>query len=439
LNDGRTCAWGVNSEGQLGDGSVTQRNFPVLTTYADDFTGIENIFGMSQGVGAVKQSIIIKPDGTIWAAGEVSNGKLGTNLYAINWTRYREIQPATLKNDTPQIRMKQSGTANLNITYSPGFNIFSLQKTIGTLTYWSLDPSIATVNSSGLIFGVSTGSTNIKVTDKTNNITIYVPVEVTRSGANQITNPQIDNPYNATTVLKSDGTVWAWGTNANGQLGDGTTVTRLTPVQVAAPVNAPAGYGPYLKDIVQISSGAASTTALDKNGNVYAWGLQTGGRLGNNQQGAANISTPVQVLTGDQMSGSGFLEDIVQIAAGENFTLALDKNGQVWSWGTNGSAQLGVNNTTNYGAPKRVIGLSNIKEIAAEHASGLALDNTGRLYGWGRNDFGQLRRWKYCAKSSACCYIRFKQHINKRRCKYTNWNTPITGAERRWNVLGSRI
>lgn len=169
-------------------------------------------------------------------------------------------------------------------------------------------------------------------------------------------------------ALKSDGTVWAWGYNVCGQLGDGTTTSKTTPVQV---------FG--LTGITAIAGGGYHSLALKSDGTVWAWGDNGYGQLGDGT--ITQRIAPVQVygLTG-----------ITTIAAGNCHSLALKSNGTVWAWGWNGYGQLGDGTTTDKITPVQVSCLTGITTIAAGGISSLALKSDGTVWAWGDNYFGQL-------------------------------------------------
>ena len=126
--------------------------------------------------------------------------------------------------------------------------------------------------------------------------------------------------YAHTLALKSDdGTVLAWGENFSGQLGDGTTNGRLTPVPVAG-----------LTDVVAVAAGDSHSLALKSDGSAWAWGANYSGQLGDGTTNDQTLAVPVATLT-----------DVVAIAAGESHSLALRSDGSGWAWGANYSGQLG--------------------------------------------------------------------------------------------------
>ena len=173
-------------------------------------------------------------------------------------------------------------------------------------------------------------------------------------------------------AVKSDGTVWAWGQNGSGQLGDGTTTERHVPVQVSG-----------LTNVIAVAGGTAHSLALKQDGTVWAWGANTSGEVGNNT--ITQQKTPIQVAG---------LSGVDQIAAGDEFSLALQHDGGatgfVWAWGDNGSGQLGDGTTTDRHLPVLVAGLVAVRGIAAGRDATVALQADDTVVTWGANGYGQL-------------------------------------------------
>lgn len=180
--------------------------------------------------------------------------------------------------------------------------------------------------------------------------------------------------------LKGDGTLWAWGQNNKGQLGDGTDDRRLTPVQVKGP----GGKG-TLQGIVAVAAGSLHTVAVKNDGTVWAWGYNDDGQLGDGSDD--DRETPVQVKG---PGGQGPLEGMVAVAAGSSHTLALRKDGTVWAWGKNNKGQLGDDTGDDRETPVLVKGLKGIVAIAAGADHSLALKGDGTLWSWGKNESGQI-------------------------------------------------
>ncbi|MGH9223752.1 MAG: RHS repeat-associated core domain-containing protein, partial [Acidimicrobiales bacterium] len=169
-------------------------------------------------------------------------------------------------------------------------------------------------------------------------------------------------------ALRADGTVWAWGWNNLGQVGDGTTVDRHSPTQVQG-----------LSDVVAIAAGTAHFLALRRDGTVWSWGSNSVGQLG-----TGNLNQP---LTPVQAVG---LADVVGIAAGYTHSAALRADGTVWTWGYNGFGQLGDGTTTNRLSPGQVPGLAGVAQVASGYHHLVALKADGTVVAWGYNAHGQL-------------------------------------------------
>ncbi len=190
-------------------------------------------------------------------------------------------------------------------------------------------------------------------------------------------------------AVGNDGTVWAWGWNDQGQLGNGTAKDSHVPVQVKDS----SGKG-RLEGIVAVSAGFSHSLALANDGTVWAWGSNTSGQLGDKT--ATDRTLPVQVK---DSSGEGKLEGIVAISAGDVHSLALSNDGTVWAWGANNHGQLGDETTDDRSKPMQVKDssggsqLGGIKGVSAGFYHSLAVGNDGFVWAWGRNDYGQLGDW----------------------------------------------
>lgn len=178
----------------------------------------------------------------------------------------------------------------------------------------------------------------------------------------------VDGGIGHSLALKSDGTVWAWGNNINGQLGDGTQEPRTTPVQVSG-----------ISGVLAVASGAYHNLALRSDGTVWAWGLNGAGQLGDGTR--SNSRSPVQV-TG--------VAEVVAIAAGGNHSLALTSNGTIWAWGDNQFGQLGDGTTTSRATAVALTEMTAVATIAAGFEFSLAQKNDGTVWAWGHNLYGQL-------------------------------------------------
>lgn len=175
---------------------------------------------------------------------------------------------------------------------------------------------------------------------------------------------------------KNDGTIWAWGLNNWGQLGTGNNISYSAAVQISS-----------LTNIKNISAGSGHSLALKNDSTVWAWGINGCGQLGYGIYSDTNL--PVQVSS---------LTSIIAIKAGEAHSLALKNDGTVWAWGCNDKGQLGNGTNDESWVPTQVIGLTDVVDIASDEGSfpaaggahSLALKNDGTVWAWGRNTEGQL-------------------------------------------------
>ncbi|RMH02497.1 MAG: hypothetical protein D6706_00005, partial [Chloroflexi bacterium] len=212
-------------------------------------------------------------------------------------------------------------------------------------------------------------------------------------------------------ALMADGTVYTWGHDGFGQLGDNSTTDKHTPVRVlkgAYNGTAYLGDDPANK-ITALSAGYYHTIALDQNGSVYTWGWNRYGQLGDGSWAQRN--TPVRVLTGEY-NGTTYLGDdpankVTAITAGYYHTIALDQNGSVYTWGWNNNGQLGDGSNSDRNTPVRVLTgeyngttylgddpANKITKIAggSYHVSAMAQNAT--VYTWGYNYYGQLGNYR---------------------------------------------
>jgi hypothetical protein len=175
-------------------------------------------------------------------------------------------------------------------------------------------------------------------------------------------------PY-ASMALKHDGTVWAWGWNGFGQLGDGTTTDRRAPVQVAG-----------LRNVTSISTHMVHSLAVTSDGTAWSWGWNGFGLHGNGTNWERHVPGRVLGLTG-----------VTSVAAGYFHSLAVRSDGTVWAWGWNAQGQLGDGSTTDRWLPTRVPGLTGATAVAAGYNHSVAHAG-GVAWSWGWNAFRQLGR-----------------------------------------------
>ncbi|WP_160139996.1 T9SS type A sorting domain-containing protein [Chryseobacterium sp. c4a] len=171
-----------------------------------------------------------------------------------------------------------------------------------------------------------------------------------------------------TVALKTDGTLWAWGSNFDGQLGDGTKTDRYAPVQVGTATN-----------WKSISAGSFHVLALKTDGTVWAWGRNNYGQLGDGTNTGKLVPTQIGTATNWQSVDAGTLH-----------SLALKTDGTLWSWGYNYSGQLGYGGSGYTSVPTQIGTTNDWKTISAGTYHSTAIKKNGTLWTWGSNLSGQL-------------------------------------------------
>jgi alpha-tubulin suppressor-like RCC1 family protein len=328
-NNGTVWTWGNNSNGQLGDGTTTDRATPMP---------VSGLAGVSAVAAGSAHSVALKNDGTVWAWGSNSNGQLGDGT--------------TIDRATP---VPVSGLTGVTAVAAGSAHSVAL-KNDGTVWAWGS-------NSKGQL---GNGTT----TDRSTPVQVSTLVGITAVAAGASHSIALRNIVG----VINDGTIWAWGSNSNGQLGNGTTVDTWIPIQVSG-----------LTGVTAIAAGSAHTVAvrnifsLINDGTLWAWGSNGNGQLGNGT--TTDSWTPVMV--------SG-LSLMTTIAAGFNHTIALMYNGVIWTWGNNSNGQLGDGTTTERWVVAPISGLTGVMAIAAGTKNNIVLRNDSTLQAWGYNNKGQL-------------------------------------------------
>lgn len=174
-----------------------------------------------------------------------------------------------------------------------------------------------------------------------------------------------------TTALKGDGSAWGWGINANGMLGDGTNTNKSTPTAVIG------GH-----TFIQVFSNNNITFGLKADGTIWGWGANAQGQIGDGTN--TPKSSPVQVI------GNTRFREIVSIPSGGGPTFAFGMDGLLYSWGANTAGQLGDGTIDNRSSPVAVLGGRYFKQVNYASSWAIAIDELGDAYAWGDNGNGRL-------------------------------------------------
>ena len=388
--DGTVYTWGYNQYGQLGYGSTdTDRTAHTTAAQVSGLSGIEAI-----AIG-YEHNMVLKDDGTFWGFGSNRYGQLGDGTSGVYRTSPVQAHflydGSTMTPPTPTTAAatvvtsnsaRLMGTVNTEGIYMKARFVYGTSSDlVEPYSYTSQTPMIVENWSDGTI------DVSAAISGLTSNTTYYYRIVAWNDGdggayqygdemsfTTSATAPPtlLSSGYYHTLALKEDGTVWAWGRDNFGQLGDGgANLDKTTPVQVSG-----------LSNVTAVACGAYHNVALKSDGTVWTWGLDNYGQLGDGGNNT-NKTIPVQV--------SG-LTDVIAIAAGNEHTLALKSDGTVWAcgYGLYGRLGLGVFDGTTHTTPAQVVDFTDFIAIGAGGEHSMAMRSDGTVWGWGRNTRGQL-------------------------------------------------
>ena len=307
----------------------------------------------------------VKSDGTVWTWGNtlVPSQVPGlAGVTAVSVGGYGDVY--ALKSDGTVWAWGNNNYGQLgnNTTTSSSVPV-QVSGLTGVVTIGSgVQPSAYAVKSDGTVWAWGINSSGQLGNNTTTNSS--VPVQVSGlTGVTAITAGQY-----AAYALKSDGTVWAWGHGSWGELGNGLATASLVPVQVS------------ITGVTAIGTIGKSLFAIKSDGTLWAWGPNSSGEFGNNTTTQSN--TPIQVLTG--------VRSVATEDNGYDATLVAKTDGTVWASGYNNYGQLGNNSTTQSLVWVQVSGLTNAVTVFGNSLSGYAIKSDGTMWAWGYNSGGEL-------------------------------------------------
>ena len=323
--DGTLWSWGSNQHGQLGLGpGVYSRRTATRVGSASDW---------SQIVAGNLHVLALKSDGTLWAWGFGADGRLG------------------LGDDTSdRLVPTQVGAADDWAYVAAGLRYSFAVKSDGTL--WAWGP-----NNEGQL---GTGDTETR----------FVPTQVGSDSDWRVVDGGGTYQSAFAAALKTDGSLWTWGGNNHGQLGQGDKVDRLLPLQVGDDA-----------DWAGICLSDADVEAFKDDGTLWVWGSNEVGQIGLGAGAAADVMIPT-LLEGDWAVA----------ASGDNSTFAIKGDGTLWAWGDNtyGQAAQSSLDQTLYRAPVQVGDQGGWVDVFSGYDHVLALRSDQSLWAWGKNDSLQL-------------------------------------------------
>lgn len=321
--------WGAAGSGQLGTNSIVDRSSPVQTVSGG--TNWQQVNSNDLFTGA------IKTDGTLWLWGLNTNGQLGRNNVI---SASSPVQTVSATTNWKQVSVGQSHVGAI--------------KTDGTLWMWGL-------NSDG------------HLGDRTT-ISRSSPVQTISGGTNW---KQVAVALCFSAAIKTDGTLWLWGGSTGGILGDNSAsgFNKSSPVQTVSG-------GTNWKEV---SFGCRHVGAIKTDGTLWMWGTGTSGALGNNS--VLNQSSPVQTVS----AGTNWK----YVNPGTNYTMAIKTDGTLWAWGDGSCGILGTNNLIARSSPVQTVsGGTNWKQVfsakSQTFAHTAAIKTDGTLWLWGLGGNGKL-------------------------------------------------
>jgi alpha-tubulin suppressor-like RCC1 family protein len=328
-----TWAWGLGTCGRVGDDTVTTRSSPV--------SAVGGFTDWCQVSAGDQHSLGVRTDGTAWAWGLNTLGRLGDN------TAVNKSSPVSVVGGFTDWCQVAAGCAHsLGVRQN------------GTAWAWGCNPS----GQLGDNTAVSKSS----------------PVQVAGLFTNWC---QVSAGTAHSLGVRTDGSLWAWGLGTCGRVGDGTVTTRSSPVSVVG----------SFADWCQVSAGDQHSLGVRTNGSAWAWGLGLCGRLGDGT--VVNKSSPISVVGG--------FNDWCYVSAGNSHSLGVRQNGTLWAWGLNGQGRLGDNTATLRSSPVSVVGgFTDWCQAAAGNSHSLGVRQNGTAWAWGCNPSGQLGDNTAVSKSS---------------------------------------
>ena len=327
LKSGQTWAWGYNTKGQLGNNSTVSTCIPV------SIQGAKKTFCKVYTSSSEQYSFGIDKNGQIWGWGYNYYGMLGDNSTTSKCT------PVSIQGNKKTFCQISAGS----------YLGFGIDKN-GILWGWGY-------NNFGCLGDNSTTSKRTPISIQGNKKTFC-----------QIS---IGTHYHSSGI-DYKGQAWGWGYNKYGQLGNNSIICTCTPVSIQG----------AKKTFCQISVGNDNVSAIDKNGQIWCWGLNGYGELGDNS--TVSRCTPVSI--------KGAKKTFCQISTGKfHYTLGLDNNGQIWGWGSNVNGYLGNNSTSSICTPVSIQGAKKtFCYLSAGVYNASAIDYNGHVWTWGVNNYGQL-------------------------------------------------
>ncbi|MGD0090079.1 MAG: PKD domain-containing protein [Planctomycetota bacterium] len=422
--DGSVWCWGYNSSGELGDGTTGDKNVPVQ---AAPLAHVAAIAGGGLGTNGATStgghSLALRSDGTVWAWGANYYGQLGDGSWA-NRTTPVNVKillnpPPVLDSLSPASATAGAGSVTVTLTGS-GFVAGSVVTWTGhpDLTPAGLTPNQLTVAApAGYLAAGGTANLAVFTPGPGGGVSLAKTLVIAPGTGNPAV-ISVKAGADFSVALMSDGTVWTWGHNDQGQLGNGSGTDASAPVQIQGLTRVTA---------VACGPGGQHCLALKSDGSVVTWGSNYSGQLGNDSAACSPVPIPVTNLGGGVLAiacGTGHsmvlrsdgsvlawgdnscgqlgdgttqrrtqpapaaIQGVMAIFCGTDQSFAIKSDRSVWAWGDNGCGELGYGTTDDSSLPLQISGLTTALAGGVDYSLGLQVGGT--LNAWGSNIYGQL-------------------------------------------------
>jgi len=367
-DDGTVWAWGSNYFGQLGQGYPEDRSDILTPVQVKGPKGLGFLTDIIDIAAGNSFAMALKKDGTVWTWGGNVKGTLGAHLGDGGHVRY----PVQVMQAVADVHGYDSPLSGVVAIAAGGTHAVALTKD-GYVKCWG-------DNRRGQVWGIK----------EENYFDYAYGTDVTKAKA-------IAAGEMHSLAVTEDGRVWGWGWNRNFSLGN-KFFGKVTPRPMSKLT------GEDLTGVIAVAAGRQHSIALKSDGTVWAWGNNNYGQLGDNS--TKERGKPVQVKSVDG-KGNLLNVTSISVGACGDHTLALTKDGKVYAWGRNDQYQLGDNSSTDRKTPVQVryansaATVSNVTSISAGYLHSMYMDGTGKVYAWGNNENGQLGEKTKTARNGA--------------------------------------